>query len=304
MSYNLITILGATASGKTGFAVQVANLLTGEIISADSRQVYRRMDIGTGKDLSEYNYAGKQIPVHLIDIVEPGTKYNVFEYQKDFIKAFETIQAKNKLPTICGGTGMYLEAVLKGYKLIKVPVNEALRGELEKQEHAVLIERLLSYKKVHNTTDTQNRKRLIRAIEIADYYEQNPEEDSYYPEINSLIVGIKYDRDSRRRRITERLKARLEEGMIDEVRSLIDEGVDTETLIYYGLEYKFLTKYLLNEISYDQMFSGLETAIHQFSKRQMTWFRKMERDGFKIQWLDGYMPDDEKLQKLLIWSEQ
>lgn len=304
MSYNLITILGATASGKTGFAVQVANLLTGEIISADSRQVYRRMDIGTGKDLSEYNYAGKQIPVHLIDIVEPGTKYNVFEYQKDFIKAFETIQAKNKLPIICGGTGMYLEAVLKGYKLIKVPVNEALRGELEKQEHAVLIERLLSYKKVHNTTDTQNRKRLIRAIEIADYYEQNPEEDSYYPEINSLIVGIKYDRDSRRRRITERLKARLEEGMIDEVRSLIDEGVDTETLIYYGLEYKFLTKYLLNEISYDQMFSGLETAIHQFSKRQMTWFRKMERDGFKIQWLDGYMPDDEKLQKLLIWSEQ
>ncbi len=293
--YNMICVLGATATGKTSLAVELADKFKGEIISADSRQVYRGMDIGTGKDIEEYTLRGNNIPYHLIDIVDAGYKYNLYEYQKDFLKVWYDMQERNKLPVLCGGTGLYLEAVLKGYRLIYVPVNDKLRESLKDRTLGELTQILETYKDLHNTTEVDTVKRAVRAIEIEDYYKTHPEIETDYPKINPLIVGIKFDRDSRRKRITQRLHSRLKEGMVDEVRTLLDSGINAEDLIYYGLEYKFITLYLTGEISYDTMVDRLNTAIHQFAKRQMTWFRKMERDGFNIKWLDGYMTTEEKV---------
>ena len=297
--YNLITVLGATAGGKTAFAAKLAQVLDREIISADSRQVYRRMDIGTGKDLADYVVDGATIPVHLVDIVEPGYKYNIYEYQRDFVKVFSDIQVRGKKAVMCGGSGMYLEAVIKDYKLISVPHNPKLREKLEVQSLEDLIPLLKSYGDLHNRSDITEKKRLIRAIEIAEYYANNPSAEQELPDIKHLILGVKFDRDSRRRRITERLKQRLETGMIEEVQMLIDEGVDKNTLIYYGLEYKFLTQYIEGQLTYNEMFNGLQTAIHQFSKRQMTWFRRMEKNGIKINWLDGYLKNEDKLERVM-----
>ncbi len=298
-TYNLLTILGPTAGGKTSVATRMAYMLDGEVVSADSRQVYRSMDLGTGKDLGDYVVEGKKIPYHLIDIVDAGYKYNVYEYQQDFIKAFNDIHSRNKFPVLCGGSGMYIEAVLKGYKLIQVPVNEELRAELEQKPTEELITILSSFKKLHNKTDIDTRKRMIRAIEIEKYYAGNPQLDTDYPKITPLIVGVKFDRKSQRKRITQRLKQRLDEGMIDEVKRLIDQGISAENLVYYGLEYKFITQHITGELSYDEMFKKLETAIHQFAKRQMTWFRRMERNGFIIHWLDGYAPMHDKTNRIL-----
>ena len=298
MKYDLITILGPTASGKTPLAAALADKLQTEIISADSRQVYRRMDLGTGKDLADYAVNGHVIPFHLIDIVEPGTKYNVFEYQRDFLKAYQEVAAKGKLPILCGGTGMYLESVLKGYRLLPVPENPALRASLEGKSLEELTALLASYKKLHNSTDVDTPKRAIRAIEIEEYYKQQPVEHREFPQLNSLIIGVDIDRELRREKITRRLKQRLEEGMIDEVRNLLAEGIAPEDLIYYGLEYKYLTLHATGQLTFEEMFLQLETAIHQFAKRQMTWFRGMERRGFTIHWLDATLPTEEKVEKI------
>lgn len=302
--FDMVTILGPTASGKTEVAVNLAYKLKGEIISADSRQIYRGMDLGTGKDLEEYRIDGLDVPYHLIDIAEAGYQYNVFEFQRDFLKTYHAIRENGSFPVMCGGSGMYLEAVLKGYRLIQVPVNEERRAELQILSLEELIEILKCYKSITNTSDTENKKRAIRAIEIEEFCLAHPETDLSFPAINSLIVGIKYDRDSRRRRITARLKQRLDSGMIDEVAKLIENGLKPEDLTYYGLEYKYLTLYITGQLTFDEMFNGLNTAIHQFAKRQMTWFRKMERDGFEIRWLDGYMPINEKTDKILSWLSQ
>jgi len=301
--YNMLTILGPTAGGKTSVAARMAYILDGEILSADSRQVYRGMDLGTGKDLADYTVEGKKIPHHLIDIVDAGYKYNVFEYQKDFIDAYNDVVKRKKFPVFCGGSGMYLDAVLKGYKLINVPVNDNLRKELEIKSDEELNQLLSANKNIHNKSD-DTRKRMIRAIEIGVYYKDNPEIDQYFPEINSLIIGVKYDRNSRRKRITQRLKQRLDEGMLDEVKKIINDGVSADDLIYYGLEYKYLTQHVIGELSYQEMFNKLETAIHQFAKRQMTWFRGMEKKGFKINWLDGYAPMREKTERILSLMEK
>ena len=299
MKVDLITILGPTASGKTPLAAALADRLGTEIISGDSRQVYRRMDLGTGKDLVDYTVDGCQVPYHLIDIVEPGYKYNVFEYQRDFLKAYEEISAKGKTPILCGGTGMYIESVLKGYRLLPVPENPELRASLEGKSLEELTHILEGYKKLHNSTDVDTCKRAIRAIEIEEYYKQQPPEYREFPSLKSLIIGVDIDRELRREKITRRLKQRLEEGMVDEVRGLLAEGIPAENLIYYGLEYKFLTQYAIGEISYDEMFLQLETAIHQFAKRQMTWFRGMERRGFTIHWLDATLPMEEKTEQII-----
>ncbi len=299
----MVTILGATASGKTAIAAHLAKSIGGEIISADSRQVYRGMDIGTGKDLSDYIIDGTLVPYHLIDIANAGYQYNVFEYQRDFLNVFDKLQKRGKFPVLCGGTGLYIEAILKGYKLIQVPVNEIRRKELQEMSLEELTKILSGYKELHNTSDIENKKRAVRAIEIEEYYQKHPEIDLSFPEINSLIVGVKFDRDSRRRRITQRLKDRLQNGMIEEVEKLLASGLSPESLTYYGLEYKYLTMYVTGEISYDEMFQSLNTAIHQFSKRQMTWFRKMEREGFQIHWLDGYMPLPEKIEQIKRWMQ-
>lgn len=296
--YNSICVLGATATGKTSLATELAFNYDAEIISADSRQIYRGMDIGTGKDLGEYTLHGKDIPFHLIDIADAGYRYNLYEYQQDFIKAWDDISSRGKLPLICGGTGLYIEAVLKGYKLIAVPTNEALRATLEGKSLDELSSILKTYKELHNTTEVDTSKRAIRAIEIEDYYKTNPTIDTYYPDINPLIVGIKFEREERRERITQRLHARFEEGMLDEVRGLLDSGIPAEDLIYYGLEYKYMTQHLTGEISYDYMVEKLNISIHQFAKRQMTWFRKMEKDGFNIHWLDGHMSTEEKVERV------
>lgn len=298
MKYDLITILGPTASGKTPLATALADKLDTEIISGDSRQVYRRMDLGTGKDLADYTVNGRRIPFHLIDIVEPGTKYNVFEYQRDFLKAYQDITAKGKLPILCGGTGMYLESVLKGYRLLPVPENPELRASLEGKSLEELTALLATYKKLHNSTDVDTSKRAIRAIEIEEYYKQQPVEHREFPQLNSLIVGVDIDRELRREKITRRLKQRLDEGMIDEVKGLLGEGIAPEDLIYYGLEYKYLTLHVIGKLTFDEMFVQLETAIHQFAKRQMTWFRGMERRGFTIHWLDATLHTDEKVEKI------
>ena len=297
--YDLITILGPTASGKTPLAAALAYKLDTEIISGDSRQVYRRMDLGTGKDLADYTVDGHPVPYHLIDIVEPGYKYNVFEYQHDFLNAYREVKGKGKLPILCGGTGMYLESVLKGYKLLPVPENPELRASLADKSLEELTQFLSAYKKLHNSTDVDTVKRAIRGIEIEEYYRQQPPEYRDFPQINSLIVGVDIDRELRREKISRRLKQRLDEGMVDEVRTLLDSGITPEDLIYYGLEYKYLTLYATGELSYEEMFHQLETAIHQFAKRQMTWFRGMERRGFTIHWLDARLPMEEKVEKIM-----
>ena len=293
--YDLIAILGPTASGKTQFAAALASRLDTEIISADSRQIYKEMNLGTGKDLADYTVNGKQIPYHLIDIAEPGYKYNVFEYQRDFLKAYETVRLKGKLPIMCGGTGMYLESVLKGYRLLPVPENPELRARLNGKSLDELTEILKQYKTLHNTTDVDTAKRAIRAIEIEEYYAHTPVDERAFPQLNSLIVGIDIDRELRREKITRRLQQRLEEGMVEEVRDLIKKGIKPEDLIYYGLEYKYLTLYVIGELTYEQMFHELEIAIHQFAKRQMTWFRGMERRGFTIHWMNAQWSMEEKI---------
>ena len=298
MKYNLVTILGPTATGKTQLATALAARIDGEIISADSRQIYRGMDIGTGKDLGEYVVDGKPIPYHLIDIVDAGYKYNVFEYQRDFLKAFESVNQRGHLPILCGGTGLYIEAVLNGYKLLAVPDNQLLREQLATKTLDELTSILSGYKTLHNQTDVDTVKRAIRAIEIEEYYQTHEEEAVEYPELKSLIIGVGIDREVRREKITKRLKARLNEGMIDEVKMLLDSGVQPDDLIYYGLEYKFVTNYLLGKLTFDELFTQLEIAIHQFAKRQMTWFRGMERRGFTIYWLDALKSMDEKLEEI------
>ena len=297
----MITILGPTASGKTPVAARLAAEIGGEIISADSRQVYRRMDIGTGKDLEDYTIDGRQIPYHLIDIREPGTKYNLFEYQQDFFDAYNNIIGKGAVPILCGGTGLYIEAVLKGYKLSPVPQNQALRDSLEGKSLAELTEMLTELKarngsNMHNTTDVDSCQRAIRAIEIETYNLEHPMPKRELPPVESVIIGIDIDRELRREKITRRLKTRLENGMVEEVRALLDEGIPADDLIYYGLEYKFVTEYLTVSLSYEEMFQRLEIAIHQFAKRQMTWFRGMERRGFKIHWINATLPMDEKIR--------
>ncbi|MBS4013565.1 MAG: tRNA (adenosine(37)-N6)-dimethylallyltransferase MiaA [Bacteroidetes bacterium] len=287
-TYDLIVITGPTATGKTSIAARLAAEIEGEIISADSRQVYRKMDLGTGKDLDDYIVNGKKIPFHLIDIAEPGYEYNVFEFQRDFFDAFLDIKSRGKRPILCGGTGMYIEAAISEYKLIEVPENSDLRKTLLTKTDEELQNILVSMRKLHNTSDTSDRKRLIRAIEIEQYYSDNPQIPSETPKINSIIFGINKPRDEVRERITKRLKQRLETGMIEEVELLLENGVTPEKLKYYGLEYKFLTQYILGEITYEQMFSQLNTAIHQFAKRQMTWFRRMEKKGFNIIWVESY----------------
>ena len=300
MKYDLIAVVGPTASGKTSLAVALAKELGTEIISADSRQVYRRMDLGTGKDLSDYHVEGdRYIPYHLIDIVEPGTKYNVFEYQQDFMKVYEDMKSRELLPVLCGGTGMYVEAILKGFNLIPVPENKALREQLSDKTLQELAEILSSYKNLHNVTDLDTTKRAIRAIEIEEYKRTHQVEERPFPKLNALVVGIDVDRDTRRERITRRLKQRLEDGMLDEIRGLLAEGIPADDLIYYGLEYKFLTQYIIGELSYDDMFRKLEIAIHQFAKRQMTWFRGMEKRGIPIYWLPEKWSMEEKLKTIM-----
>ena len=304
----MITILGPTASGKTPVAARLAAEIGGEVISADSRQVYRRMDIGTGKDLADYTVSQRDgsfvIPYHLIDIREPGTKYNLFEYQQDFFDVYQDIQSRGAVPILCGGTGLYIEAVLKGYHLSPVPQNQALRDALEGKSLAELTQMLTELKaktgsNMHNTTDVDSCQRAIRAIEIETYNIEHPTPRRELPPVESVIIGISIDRELRREKITRRLKVRLEEGMVDEVKALLDEGIPAEDLIYYGLEYKFVTEYLTGQITYDEMFNRLEIAIHQFAKRQMTWFRGMERRGFKIHWIDATLPMEEKIEKIL-----
>jgi tRNA dimethylallyltransferase len=307
----MITILGPTASGKTPLAARLAAEIGGEIISADSRQVYRRMDIGTGKDLADYTVEISQgdrhavrIPYHLIDICEPGTKYNLFEYQQDFFDAYEDILSRGAVPILCGGTGLYIEAVLKGYKLSPVPQNQELRDRLEGKSLAELTQMLTELKSrnnsnMHNTTDVDSCQRAIRAIEIETYNLEHPMPKRELPSVDSIIIGVNIDRELRREKITRRLKARLEEGMVEEVRALLDEGIPSEDLTYYGLEYKFVTEYLTGKLSYDEMFTRLEIAIHQFAKRQMTWFRGMERRGFTIHWIDATLPMDDKVRQIM-----
>ena len=307
----MITILGPTASGKTPVAARLAVEIDGEVISADSRQVYRRMDIGTGKDLADYVFDDNLIPYHLIDIREPGTKYNLFEYQQDFFDAYQDIRSRGKVPILCGGTGLYIEAVLKGYHLSPVPQNQKLRNRLEGKSLAELTQMLTELKQktgsnMHNTTDVDSCQRAIRAIEIETYNIEHPTPRRELPPVDSIIIGIDIDRELRREKITRRLKARLDEGMVDEVKALLEEGISPEDLIYYGLEYKFVTEYLIGQTSYDEMFTRLEIAIHQFAKRQMTWFRGMERRGFKIHWIDATLPMDEKIEiiKQLITDDE
>lgn len=301
-AYQLLTILGPTASGKTRVATHAAKHLKGEVISADSRQVYRGMDLGTGKDYKDYFVDGEKVPYHLIDIVDAGYEYNVFEYQNDFLNVYTDLIDRGKFPVLCGGSGLYLEAVLKNYKLSRVPKNDELRQQLENKSLEELEVILRSYKpELHNSTDTENKKRALRAIEIEEYLKFHPETDPPMAEMNSLVVGIKYDRLNRRKRITQRLQQRLDEGMLNEVQVLLNKGLSPEQLTYYGLEYRFLTQHLIGKISFDEMFSKLETAIHQFAKRQMTWFRRMEKQGTNIHWLDGYMPLREKLDQIISW---
>lgn len=294
----LITILGPTASGKTALAAALAADTGAEIISGDSRQVYRRMDIGTGKDIADYVVDGRKVPYHLIDIAEPGTKYNLFQYQHDFLKAYDDITARGVLPILCGGTGLYIESVLKGYRLASVPENKTLRMSLEGKTLGELTAILIELKQrngsnMHNTTDVDTAKRAIRAIEIETFNGENPTAAAMMPSIDSLVIGIDIEREERRRKISARLKSRLEEGMVDEIRALLDSGIPADDLIYYGLEYKFVTEYIIGKLSYDEMYGRLEIAIHQFAKRQMTWFRGMERRGIPIHWLPYDLPSEE-----------
>lgn len=299
----MITILGPTASGKTDIATHLAAELSAEIISADSRQVYRRMDIGTGKDLADYVVDGKRVSYHLIDIVEPGTKYNLFEYQRDFLEAYNDIRSRGKNVILCGGTGLYIESVLKGYRLIPVPENKELRHKLEGKsllELTSILERLKAENNsnMHNSTDVDTSKRAIRAIEIEMAYKEAHIEERTFPKIDNVIIGVGIDRDLRRMKITRRLDQRLQDGMVDEVKSLLDSGIPADDLIYYGLEYKFVTEYILGKSTFEEMHRSLEIAIHQFAKRQMTWFRGMERRGFTIHWIDAADSMEEKINEI------
>ena len=293
-SPDLLVITGPTATGKTRLGALVAHRLGGEVISADSRQVYRGMDIGTGKDLQDFIVEGQPVPYHLIDIREPGYKYNVYEYQQDFLRAYEEIRSRGRLPLLVGGTGLYIEAVLKGYRLIRVPADPAFRASLEGKSLEELTAMLASYKKLHNTTDIDTRKRAIRALEIEHYYAAHAGETEAFPQIRALVFGIAVDRDTRRANISRRLRQRLKEGMIEEVERLAKEGIPWEDLEYYGLEYKYIALYLQGQLGYDEMVRRLETAIHRFAKRQMTWFRGMQRRGIPITWIDGSLPEEEK----------
>ena len=297
-AYSLVTILGPTACGKTTLAVSLADRLQTAVISADSRQVYRSMDLGTGKDLDEYRIDNRDVPYHLIDIVDAGYKYNVFEYQRDFLNVYRDLRAKGQLPVLCGGTGMYLESVLRGYRLVEVPENKALRESLADKPIEELTEILRSYKHLHNTTDVDTCKRAIRAIEIEEYYRVNDVNIREFPEIRSLTIGLDVPREFRRERISRRLRERLEQGMVDEVRRILDTGVSPEDLIYYGLEYKYLTLYVIGQLTYEEMVRQLEIAIHQFAKRQMTYFRGMERRGVPIHWIDATLPTEEKVEQI------
>jgi len=303
MKYKMITILGPTASGKTSLAAVLAYHLDAEIISADSRQVYQGMDIGTGKDLADYTVASKHIPYHLIDICKAGSKYNVYQYQQDFLEVYNKIRETNKLPILCGGSGLYLEAILKGYHLSTVPPNEELRNQLNKMSHESLIQMLVEIqeqlnKKMHNSTDLDSKQRTIRAIEIGKHMLTEADPKTNFPEIPSLIIGVDIDREERRRKITTRLYQRLEEGMIEEVKQLLYQGIAPEDLIYYGLEYKFVTEHIIGKLSYNEMVRQLEIAIHQFAKRQMTWFHGMERRGIKINWINASLPMEEKIEMI------
>ncbi|GHT25630.1 tRNA dimethylallyltransferase 2 [Bacteroidia bacterium] len=296
--YNLLVILGATASGKTAVAAQWAHRRHSEIISADSRQVYRGMTIGTGKDYDDYIVDGVQIPCHCMDIADAGEQYNVYRYQQDFLTAFADISGRGKIPVLCGGSGLYIEAALKGYQLLQTPINEELRQSLAARDDRELETMLAGLKTLHNHSDTITRKRMVRAIEIAVYQQKHPATPLSYPAIRPLIIGICFDRETQRKRITARLQQRLDNGMLDEVRHLLDSGITPEQLEYYGLEYKYLTLYLTGKLTRDEMFRLLNTAIHQFAKRQMTWFRRMERNGDVIQWLSGDLSMEEKLQQI------
>ena len=297
-AYNLVTILGPTACGKTTLAVALADRLNTAVISADSRQVYRSMDLGTGKDLGEYVVQGREVPYRLIDIVDAGYKYNVFEFQRDFLNVYDELRATGQVPVMCGGTGMYLESVLRGYRLVEVPENKVLREALADKTLDELTEILRGYKELHNTTDVDTCKRAIRAIEIEEYYRTNDVNVREFPEIKSLTIGLDVSRELRRERISRRLRERLEQGMVDEVRGILAMGVLPEDLIYYGLEYKYLTMYVIGQLSYEEMVSQLEIAIHQFAKRQMTYFRGMERRGVPIHWIDTALSTEEKVGQI------
>jgi tRNA dimethylallyltransferase len=297
--YDILVVTGPTASGKTALAAAVAHRVGGEIISADSRQVYRGMNLGTGKDYHDYMVDGSQIPFHLIDIVEPGYKYNVFEFQRDFNRVYSDLKKRKIFPVVCGGSGMYADSIVSGYKMFEVPPDSGLRVELEKKSMEELKEILFTYKNLHNTTDLDTKKRVIRAIEIEHSGRNKAKQGIEFPKVRALLTGIVFERDKRRKMISERLKQRLDSGMVDEVKNLIDQGINTETLIYYGLEYKFITLFLTGKISYPEMVRDLEIAIHQFAKRQMTWFRGMERRGIKIHWIDGMLPIEEKVEKVM-----
>ena len=300
VKYDILVITGPTASGKTATAAAVAERLGGEIISDDSRQVYREMDLGTGKDYDDYVVRGKHLPFHHIDIAEPGTRYNVFEYRKDFLRIYSDLKRRNVFPVLCGGSGMYLDSIVSAYRLAEVPPDPVLRAELEKKPMADLVRILSSYRRLHNITDIDNRKRAIRAIEIEIHRKTVGDEELSFPRLRHVVAAISVDRETRRERITARLRQRLESGMIEEVRGLLDRGVDEEDLIYYGLEYKYITFYLRGDIDYDTMFRELELAIHRFAKRQMTWFRGMERRGTVIHWIDGQLPVDERAGEILL----
>jgi len=298
-STNLLTILGPTAAGKTAFSAQLAHRLDGEIISADSRQVYRGMDIGTGKDYEDYIVDDQQIPVHLIDILEAGFEYNVYLFKQDFFRVLTDISDRGKLPVLCGGSGLYIESVLKNYKLLRVPPNEALRARLEAKDLTELGEILKLHGPLHNQTDLTSRKRIIRAIEIAAY--QSGEKDKPEDEValNPLVLGVQLERNKRRKRITQRLMKRLEEGLVEEVEGLMEQGVSPEKLDYYGLEYRYVSRYILKQMSYDNMLERLNSAIHQFAKRQMTYFRGMERRGTRIHWINGDLALEEMTNEAL-----
>ncbi|HEX2396032.1 MAG TPA: tRNA (adenosine(37)-N6)-dimethylallyltransferase MiaA [Bacteroidales bacterium] len=297
--YNLVVVLGPTASGKTSFAAHLAHSLNGEVISADSRQIYRRMNIGTGKDYKDYVVNGNSIPVHLTDIAEPGYKYSVYEYQRDFYRVFNDITARVKFPVLCGGSGMYIDAATRNYRLIEVPVNEKLRRDLRDKSLEELASMLAKMKDLHNKTDTDTVEHALRAIEIQKYYDEHKDSLPEIPVINPVYIGILFDRKLERERITVRLKNRLKEGMVEEVKQLLESGVPAESLSYYGLEYRYVTSYLTGKLDYETMVSQLNTAIHQFAKRQRTWFRKMEREGCLIHWLDGESPMKEKIDRAL-----
>ena len=299
--YDMLAVVGPTACGKTALAVELAMALGGEVISADSRQVYRGMDIGTGKDLAEYVRGDVTVPVHLVDIVDAGEKYNVFEFQRDFLAAYNDVVSRGALPVMCGGSGMYVESVLRGYRLLPVPENLPLRERLANYTLPELEAVLATYKTLHNNTDTDTVKRAIRAIEIEEYYASCPVEERSFPVIKTLTVGVVVSREVRRERISRRLRARLDEGLIDEVQTLLNKGITPEQLIYYGLEYKFVTLYVTGAMTREEMIAGLEIAIHQFAKRQMTWFRGMERRGVKINWVDASLPIERQIEIIKEW---